>query len=752
MHADAPTPALRGGLPGRGCGTLAGMKLAWVAFLACLPSLAGADAAPPQDLARIESLDGQGEIELDPESGEAFATQGVVIRYRGSTVSARSLRWDREAGLVEAQGDVRIESGTGGGSEAWRGEKASYDFNRRVLVAENFRLGQRPFFAAGQRVEGNTATNRFMALDAFVTTDDVAEPAYRIRARQIEIRPGEFLEARNATLFIGNTRVLTLPHYRKNLRPHTRFWTVTPGYRSVFGPFTLNRYHWQVSTNTELTLDADWRLKRGAAGGPGVAYNLGPWGTGSASGYFAHDLDPFRTAGTTPVDEDRRLLRFQHSLTNGAGLTIKGRVEEQSDALVYRDFFESNFRGDPQPKTLAEINQAWPNWTLDVLVQPRLNEFFQAIERLPDVKLTGLRQEVGVTGLYYDSESSFAYLRFQPGMLGGASYAGARGDTYHQFLLPKTYLGWLNVTPRVGTRLSYYMEPEDLPRIARDQTRAVFNTGAEITTKASRNWTLSRFKPLDIDGLRHIVEPGLNYVFVPNPSLHPSQIPQFDYEWITPRLLPIDFPDYNAIDSIDSQNVIRWSLRNRLQTKRADGVADVVNWALYTDWRLHPRDGQSTFAELYSDMDLAPARWVTFHSQVRYGINQSSWREANHLMTLRPGERWAWTLGHRYLPTDLATYGLGNNLVFSSFFYRFNENWAARATQQFEARDGVLEEHSYMLYRDLRSWTAALGVRIRDNRVGADDWSVVLTFQFKAFPRIRLGEDADRGAGRLFGG
>ncbi len=728
------------------------MKVAWLALLALLPSLRGADASPPADLARIESLDGNGEVELDPETGEAFASQGVVIRYQGSTVSARSLRWNRDQGLVEAEGDVRIDSGVGGGSEAWRGSKATYNFFTRTVVAENFRLGQRPFFASGSRIVGSSITNRLVALDAMVTTDDVAEPAYRIRARQIEVRPGEYLEARNASLYVGNSRVFTWPVYRKSLRKHTHFWTVTPGYRSVFGPFSLNRYHWQVSTNAELTLDADWRLRRGAAGGPGISYDLGPWGKGSASAYLAHDLDPLRTAFGTPVKEDRRLLRFQHTFTNATGLTLKGRVEEQNDALVYRDFFESDFRGDPQPKTFGEVNQAWPNWTLDVLVQPRLNEFFQAIERLPDIKLTGLRQEVGVTGLYYEGESSFSYLRFQPGMLGGASYAGARADTFHQLLLPKTLFGWLNVAPRIGSRLSYYVEPEDLPRIAEDQVRSIVNTGAELTTKASRTWSAARFKPLDIDGLRHVVEPSINYVFVPNPSLHPGQIPQFDYEWITPRLLPIDFPDYNAIDSIDSQNVIRWSLRNRLQTKRSETVTDMVNWALYTDWRLTPRPGQTTFPELYSDMDLAPARWVSFHSQVRYGINQTSWREANHRMTLRPGEHWAWTLGHRYLPTDLASYGLGNNLVFSSFFYRFNENWAARATQQFEARDGVLEEHAYTLYRDLRSWTAALGVRIRDNRQGADDWSVVLTFQFKAFPRIKLGEDADRGAGRLFGG
>ena len=121
MQDPRATRPMDDGLLGWGWGSLRPMKLAWAAILACGPCLLGSGAEPPQEVAQIESLDGKGEIELDPESGEAFAVQGVVIRYRGSTVSARSLRWDREAGLVEAQGDVRIESGVGGGSEAWRG-------------------------------------------------------------------------------------------------------------------------------------------------------------------------------------------------------------------------------------------------------------------------------------------------------------------------------------------------------------------------------------------------------------------------------------------------------------------------------------------------------------------------------------------------------------------------------------------------------------------------------------------------------
>jgi hypothetical protein len=91
-----------------------------------------------------------------------------------------------------------------------------------------------------------------------------------------------------------------------------------------------------------------------------------------------------------------------------------------------------------------------------------------------------------------------------------------------------------------------------------------------------------------------------------------------------------------------------------------------------------------------------------------------------------------------------ATNDIGNNLFFTTIYYRFNENWATRISHQFEARDGTLEEQYYSIYRDLRSWTAALTLRIRDNRSGPTDVSVALTASLKAFPRFGVGDDRAR--------
>ena len=88
--------------------------------------------------------------------------------------------------------------------------------------------------------------------------------------------------------------------------------------------------------------------------------------------------------------------------------------------------------------------------------------------------------------------------------------------------------------------------------------------------------------------------------------------------------------------------------------------------------------------------------------------------------------------------------GQGNNLFSSILFLRLNENWAFRMAHSFEARDGTLEEQSYTVYRDLRSWTAGLTLRLRDNRNGSDDFAVAFTFSLKAAPKFGVGGDAVR--------
>ena len=87
--------------------------------------------------------------------------------------------------------------------------------------------------------------------------------------------------------------------------------------------------------------------------------------------------------------------------------------------------------------------------------------------------------------------------------------------------------------------------------------------------------------------MRHIIQPSVNYVYVPDPNVRPSELPQFDTEIPSLRLLPINFPDYNSIDAIDSQSVLRLVLSQGLRLTIAGvvgglAIAVVMNRVLAT--------------------------------------------------------------------------------------------------------------------------------------------------------------------------
>jgi LPS-assembly protein len=412
---------------------------------------------------------------------------------------------------------------------------------------------------------------------------------------------------------------------------------------------------------------------------------------------------------------------------------------------MMHDFFEGDYTENPQPNTFVEVNKYSENWSLDALTTPELNNFFDQVERLPDVKLTGLRQQVFDTPVYYESESSAGYYRkFFADTNGAAAntnnyYSAARVDTYHQLLLPWTFFGWLNVAPRVGGRFTYYGAESGPGGTNATANRTVFNTGIEASFKASQLWASATNSFLQISGLRHIIEPSVNYVFVPNPSVPFSQLPQFDSETASPLLLPVQFPDYNDIDSIDSQNVIRFGIRNTLQTKRNGQLDNLLDWNLLMDWRIVPNPTQQTFSDIYNDLTFRPRSWITLTSQTRYDVNDGHFNLSSHQLTLTPNDKWSWGLGHYY--TRPGFVDAGDNFVTSTLFYKMNENWGFRAVHDFNAETGRLQEQFYTIYRDMRSWTGALTFRVVDNGVGPEDYTVAFTFSLKAAPR-HLGEDS----------
>jgi len=702
-------------------------------LLLALPAGA-AESEPPRF--HIESV--RGDVSYDLKGGVAVITNGVIVRYAEAVLTADNASLNQDTGEVRAQGNVVLTRN----GHLWRGEALFYNFKTRQMGADSFRVGLAPFFAEGQSVFADQTNQLIRATQAYVTTDDVADPGYRIRGKTMTVVPGRYAEFKNATLYLGSVPVFFWPYYRHNLGQQAH--KLTPGYRSAYGPYLLYTYTPNWGSNFVTEFHVDYRAKRGVGVGPTVTYDLGSAGHGKLDYYFAHDNEP-GTNDTTglPIDPNRHRLAFQHDVTLATNFYGKAVVNYQSDPQFIRDFFESEYNRNPMPGSFVDATRFWPNYSLSVLAQPKVNDFFDTVERLPDVKLTAARQQLGPVPVFYEGESSVGWFRNETN--GTPPYSAWRADTFHQLLYPQTLFGWLNLTPRVAGRFTHYSEADGDGATTTDADRWIFNTGAELSFKASRVWRNATNRLFDVNGLRHIVEPMFNYSYTPTPNKRPLELPQFDALLPSLRPQPIDFPRFNSIDSIDSENTLRLGLRNKFQTRRAEGIDSLVDWDLFVDWRLDPRADQQTFGDLMSAMDIKPRSWLTFNSEVRYGVSDGVLREANHTFYIQPGTAWSVAFGHRYFRQD-PTYGINSedNLFTSSVYLRLNENWGFRASHRFEATDGTLEEQIYSLYRDLRSWTAALSFRVREDRTGPSDFGVAVTFSLKAFPSFGLGDVADR--------
>ena len=461
--------------------------------------------------------------------GMVVASNDFVVRYKGAVLTAHRGWLDLNTGDITAEGAVNLQQE----NQVWSGERLYYNFNTRQIRAERFRTGRAPLYATGEGLTFNRTNNTYTATNAFVTTDQVETSGFRVRARRLTIVPGKYFVARDAVLYFGRVPVFYFPYYRRHFdRPQTSF-DFTPGYRTAHGPYLLGAYNWYWEEKLYGALHADYRLKRGFGVGPDAVYDAGILGQGTIKYYFLRDDQPgffiftngipVSSTSGLPVDRDRYRISLDHRINIRTNLTATVVLRQESDPFVTRDFFESEYRDNTQPKSFLDVDQLWPNWTLDVIAQPRINDFFETVERLPDVKLTGERQQLGVSPFFYESESSAGYFRHKFANDLTNEFAAYRADTFHQLLLPQTFFGWLNVTPRVGGRFTDYGETEGLSVTNREQQRWVFNTGAEVSTKASRVWPGVKNGFFDVDGVRHIIQPAVNYVYVPNPSVPPSE-------------------------------------------------------------------------------------------------------------------------------------------------------------------------------------------------------------------------------------
>jgi hypothetical protein len=334
-----------------------------------------------------------------------------------------------------------------------------------------------------------------------------------------------------------------------------------------------------------------------------------------------------------------------------------------------------------------------------------------------------------------------------------------RFHTYHELLYPKTFMGWLNVAPRIGAGMTSYGSIDGSITGLQSFTRGILHAGLDVSFKLTKTWSDMTSETFGVNGLRHVFQPYLNISYLD--ASQDAGLPAIDRLSPTTRARSIDVPLFTAVDSLRSWNVTRVGFRNLLQTKR-DYITGNTFGSFYEipgggDSQTYTLAGMNTFVDvfakdpefgrdisnLYNELFWRPVPWITLRSdnQIPISGGMGSFTEFNNGIMWQPSRHTAVELGHQFISDH--PFFQDSSLIYSRFYARLSDNYGLNMNHIYEADDGTLEFQSYSLYRDLSSWVASIGVMARDNRSGASDFGILLSFTLKDMPQVNFDLDID---------
>ena len=679
----------------------------------------------------------------------------VVIRKGDQELRADYVRVNRKTEDVYATGNVQLKRA----DEVWEGENLRGNLGTEIWNIEKLTGNSDPFRVIEVEKVEKRPNHTFVLHRPVVTTCTNAYPNchFHVKARKIEVVSDEYMKARGAVWYFAGVPVLYTPYWYRNLKEDFGF-RFYPGYDSRMGTFLLSSYYYRVNPGLRAETHLDYRAKRGFAVGQDFKWRQmeSRW-IGDLSMYYADDKKPIdndEDAETSDIDSDRYRARLKHYYNMSDRDYMLMQLHYLSDTDILEDFFESEYRAENQPENYLSYSHRGDRYTANILLRTRLNDFYSNINRLPELSLDFMRQQIGDSSFYYDGQTAGVYLEqvWEKNRSGSKEYSVFRIDSSHSIHRPARHFGFLNVTPRVGFRETYYSETREiqtslstsfvsLTNLVVDasgntntivslatqtntisnevqlgaDTRSYVELGLETSFKAFKVWG-------EEDSLRrHIVEPYANYTFVPEPSLLADKLYSFD-----------------AVDKLGEQNTISFGVRNKLQSKRNDRPFDLVDIDISTTYNLEHAQGENPFDTINLDAELWPAEWFYLDVDAVFGVEESELQRFNSRAEIFQEELWSVYVEYRFRKER-------SSLVLADLTWFSSQKWTFNTYGRYEFETGRMEEQGGYIQRNFDCMVVRTGVTSipgftrSDGSEREDEVRFMAQFWLTAFPEASLG-------------
>ena len=727
---------------------------------------------------------------------------GGPVRIEGDngleTFSSSALLDTKEKKVI-LEGNVTVYQG----NLMQRGDRAVYFYERKFLDSSGLRASMDPILLEAGKFTGEDRGGKmvFVGENAGITTDDEKDPSYWLRAKKTTIYPGDKVVFNDLRVYAGDVPVFWLPYLSQPLNAELGYHFL-PGAHSSWGVFLLNTYgvmlggklNPETGENEDAWLLSRWHLDLRSSRGVGTGVDLvdtrmeNKEEISGFKAYYLYDLDPENSRTGVPrgnVDPNRYTFELKHreklDLPDHADWRLDTNLTLLSDAYYLQDFDRDTYRINPAPDNTVGIYRKDEDSLLSIYARFRINDFYRADTRLPEVSYDQARgpwfglpilhegnTSLGVIGEQAADPTRSAIIEpllqltaadptAQPLLnrltgyerilaeqmlalplndpkreairtqLLDSSYI--RFNTYQELSMPFTLGGFLNLTPQAGIGYTRYDAVEGP---VENSDRTTLYAGTEASVKFSKDLGAFRDSKWGLDGIMHVFQPYATWSVTSTNNFEPTG-PFVDRLTPSTRPRPLDPTRFTAVDDLQSWNIIRFGARNRILTKRDNQSFEWLYVDTYIDAFINDPEGQRDASNLYNDVRWQPLPWLGVDLETQFPVvnSGSGFSEVDSRVRFLPTENIEFSLGYRMLTNHPVL--LDSNRIDLQFYTRINENWGIGTRHVFEMADGTLESQQYMINRDLGNWVAGLGFSLQDNRLD-QEYGVIFTLSLKDFP------------------
>ena len=273
----------------------------------------------------------------------------------------------------------------------------------------------------------------------------------------------------------------------------------------------------------------------------------------------------------------------------------------------------------------------------------------RTLQQYPEIILTGIKQPLFSTPVYYEFAGTYDYF------YRGEGQKGHYVDFAPTISLPFNISNYVKITPQITVREIYWNRDDNQANSEnRSGDRTVYNAGLSVSSRLSRVFDVNI---LNWDKVRHELKPEIVYSYIPN--IRQDNIPDY-LPGIRSMIDPFMSYTISNTNVLMEQNAVAWALTNtvtaRVKNKNgAPSYLELLRLKLFQVYDINEAKkdmaGSTTDRRPMSDfgieLDLKPHPYFSFAARNKYSV-YSGWKEMNYDLGISDWRGDKLTFGYRY--------------------------------------------------------------------------------------------------------